>query len=221
MSKKIKTFAIVALILAVIIAVSAYVAGSGTAKTSSSPRTLTSSTGSKAAGVSTGVITPTQQNDFSTLLSTVKGIAIDTSVFENPAYKALRDYPIALGIDTVGRPNPFAPIGYDIADAPVAKQVQFETLQPSKIKSTSAEFAAQAILSDTTQTNVVFEYGLNDTFGNATPPIPVTKNGAVLYTAKGLTPGTTYSVRAVLAQGSNITTGNTMVFTTTGTAPKP
>ena len=132
MSKKVKVFAIVILIITALIALSAYF---GNSTGSTTPKTVSPiNSSSKVAGVPTAVITPTQGNDFSAILSTVNGINIDTSIFSNPAYKTLRDYPVALGSDIVGRPNPFAPIGYDVATAPLTPtQIQFETLQPSKI----------------------------------------------------------------------------------------
>lgn len=206
MSKKIKTFAIVVLIIA------ALIGGVSLMGNKSPDSTSGLSSSNKAAGVPLST-TSTSSNEFSSSLSTIKGISIDTSIFTNPAYLALRDYPVALGTEVVGRSNPFAPIGSD-ATAPVASGVQFETLQPAKITRTTAQFGAQAVLAATAQTSVVFEYGTSDLFGSATPPIPVTKSGTVLYSATGLIPDTTYYVRAVLAQGSITTSGNTMTFTT-------
>ncbi len=207
MSKKIKAFVIVILIIIGIVLAVSY-AGNKTP----TPAVEGALSSSKAAGVPLST-TEATVNDFTSSLSTIKGISIDTSIFSNPAYQALRDYPVALGTDVVGRPNPFAPIGSDVG-APVSTQVQFETLQPGKITATTAQLGAQAIVSDIAQTSVVFEYGTSDLFGSATPPVPLTKNGTVLYTATVLAPATTYYVRAVLAQGSITTVGNTMSFTT-------
>ena len=64
-------------------------------------------------------------------ISSIKNITIDTSVFQNRAYIALRDYPVTLGSETVGRVNPFAPIGVDSA-SPVAQDTLVQTLQAGK-----------------------------------------------------------------------------------------
>ncbi len=215
MSKKVKIFAIVALVLAAIIGASAYFSGSST-PVSDSP--LTSST-QKAAGVP--LTEPAgAPSEFSVLLSTIKGISIDTSIFNTNAYRALRDYPITLGADIKGRPNPFAPVGYDsgtISGSTPVIQASFETIQPGKITSTTAEFGAQGLLSNPEQASVIFEYGLNDLLGSATAPIQMSKNGTVLFRVTGLVPATTYYVRAVLVQGSTTTAGNIMTFTTSPT----
>lgn len=215
MSKKIKVFAIVVLIIACIIGVASYMSKSrSSSSTSTSP--LSSSAESKAAGVPLPTTTAAT-SEFAGVLSSIKSIVLDTSIFDNPAYRALRDYPITLGSDYRGRPNPFAPVGVDvgaISGVVASTEVQFETLQPAKVTATTAEFGAQGILSTTDSANVVFEYGTNDLLGSATSPIPLGKNGTALLRITGLTKSTTYYVRAVLTQGSIQKTGNIMTFTT-------
>ena len=44
------------------------------------------------------------------LLSQIRSLKIDTSVFKDPAYLSLRDYSVAIPQENVGRPNPFAPL---------------------------------------------------------------------------------------------------------------
>ncbi len=153
-------------------------------------------------------------DEFSNLLSSIKRITIDTSLFDNPAYKMLRDFPVSLGSEIVGRTNPFAPIGSDAGSTSTA-DVFVDTLQSGKVTSTTAEFGAQITVADTVPTSVVFEYGVNDTFGSATSPVVVTKNGTTLVTVTKLIPQTTYYVRAIAVRGSLTTTGNTTSFTTT------
>lgn len=214
MNKKIKVFAIVVLIIAVIIGIAAFVGRSSTPpSTSDSPL---SSSASKAGGVSFDT-TSAPPSEFTGVLSTIKSIVLDTSIFDDPAYLALRDYPITLGSDYRGRPNPFAPVGNDvgtISGVVTSTEVQFETLQPGKITTTTAELGAQGILSTTDQALVVFEYGINDLLGSATSPVTLSKSGTALLRITGLTPATTYFVRAVLTQGSTTKTGNIMTFTT-------
>lgn len=214
MSKKVKIFVVIVLIAAVGIGASIFF-GKTTETVPISPDSALSSSASKAAGIDF-VSGPEQMNEFASILSTIKSITIDTSIFENAAYKTLRDYPITLGTDIKGRPNPFAPVGYDvgtISGSITAQKVQFETLQP-KVTSTTAEFGAQALLSSTTGATVVFEYGTNDLLGSGTAPIPLSQNGTALLRVNGLLPATTYFVRAVLIQGAETTAGDTMTFTT-------
>lgn len=44
------------------------------------------------------------------LLNQMKSLQIDTTLFRDPAYKALVDYTVAIEPEPVGRPNPFAPV---------------------------------------------------------------------------------------------------------------
>lgn len=216
MSKKIKIFAIVALVIALIIVIASFVSKKSTVTPPVSGSPLSSSAAAKVAGVPLQT-TSAPVSEFSSVLSSIKSIILDTAIFDNPAYKALRDYPITLGSDYRGRPNPFAPVGYDvgaIGGVAAAPEVQFETLQPGKVTAKTAEFGAQGILSTTDQANVVFEYGTNDMLGSATAPVALSKSGTALLRVVGLTPATTYYVRAVLTQGSTTKTGNIMTFTT-------
>ena len=58
--------------------------------------------------------------DFLTILLNVKNVKLDDSIFSDPAFNSLRDSSIVLVPDnTEGRPNPFAPIGFEKIAAPV------------------------------------------------------------------------------------------------------
>ncbi len=217
MSKKVKIFAIVVGVIAVLILAFTYLGGNSM------------STNSITAGVSSNVtsapVVPTgvgaTNNDSSTstftaLLSSINGITLDTSIFSNPGYKALRDYPLSLGTAVIGRQNPFAPLGSDSSggSGSTAATIQVQTLAPGKILSTSAELGALVTTTNTSPTTVVFQYGINDTLGSSSGVIKVTKNGTALFTATGLLPATTYYVEAVAVQGSSTATGTIMSFTT-------
>jgi hypothetical protein len=220
MSKKIKKLAIAAVVLSIII----WVVSSMSTGSNSSPTTneglLTTSAGAGGGAALPGDITfsSTPGNEFSALLSSVKSITIDDSIFSNPAYKALRDHPITLGTDIIGRSNPFAPVGSDSAQGSVNPIVQ--TLQPGKVTSTTVEFSAQISFATTAPVSAIFQYGTSDQFGSVTSPKILTKSSTVLATITGLLPSTTYYVQAVAVVGSTTTNGNTMSFTTT-TSPKP
>lgn len=212
MSKKVKIFAIVVVAIAVVIFIASSLSGKKTPIKTNNTSPLSSTTG--VIPLPGAVSSQSSADEFSTLLSSIKNITIDTSLFDNVAYKMLRDFPVSLGSDIVGRVNPFAPIGTDIGGIATAS-VSVETLQSGKVTSTTAEFGAQVTLPDTAPTSVIFEYGTNDTFGNATAPVTVTKNGTTLVTATNLLPQTTYYVRALAIRGSLTTTGNTTSFVTT------
>jgi hypothetical protein len=49
--------------------------------------------------------------DLITLLTTLKSIKLDASIFSDPAFQSLQDFSQALVPEPVGRTNPFAPLG--------------------------------------------------------------------------------------------------------------
>lgn len=218
LSKGTKRFAIIIIVLAIIVGVFAF-SGSKTPKSASTDTGsgLVTSSGTPVVPGG-GVSDPTQTvDDFGTLLSTVQSINIDTTIFSDRAYLALRDNSVSLGSDIVGRNNPFAPIGVDAA-AQTTGTLSIATLQPVKITSTSAEFDAQLTTGDTQPVTVIFEYGVSDTFGSSTSPLTTNHSGLTSVSVTGLSPNTTYYVRALASKGgSSPITANTMSFTTTST----
>jgi hypothetical protein len=71
--------------------------------------------------------------DFLTLLLSVRSIRLDTGIFADPAFQSLYDSTIVLLPDTTkGRPNPFAPIGIDIAP-PAPAEIPPTTTAPTTI----------------------------------------------------------------------------------------
>ncbi len=212
MSKKAKIFIGVVVVAGLAFAANSFL-GSDTPPASTQNNPLSSTTGMiPLPGAPT--VNTTSADEFSKVLSTIKSITIDTSLFQNRAYMMLRDFPVSLGTDIAGRVNPFAPIGSD-ASTPVVETAVIQTLQAGKINKTGAELGAQITVTQGIQTTVVFEYGTTDTFGSATNPITVSKSGTVLSTITGLTPGTTYYTRAVAIIGASTTTANTTSFVTT------
>lgn len=187
------------------------------------------------AGAITGTangIDPATVAQFSTLLSSISTITIDTSVFANPAYKALRDYPIVLGNDVIGRNNPFAPVGTDVATtsgtitAPSGASAatgdfDVQTSPVTAVTSTSAKFAAAIVMAVPMDISVVFQYGTTEEFGSLTPPLTISATGAATGTIKGLLPNTKYFVKAsgVHNNGEPIF-GETVSFTTLKSSAK-
>lgn len=210
MSKKVKIILGVVGAIILIIVLSSLLKSKKTPTSTPPSNLLTSTTGVVPLP---GVTSTTSADEFSKVLSSIKNITIDTSVFQNKAYVALRDFPVTLGTDTVGRVNPFAPIGVD-SSSPVTQDTVVQTLQTGKITKATAEIGAQVTISSPAPVTVVFEYGTTDTFGSVTEPIAVTKNGTVLSTLTGLSASTLYYVRAVAITGATTTTANTTSFVT-------
>ena len=210
MSKRIKKLALVVLGVAVLVWVFSLMGGSD-------PKATTGTSPLSSSGVSQPVDAQTPREsatgEFATMLASINGISIDETVFENPAYKALRDHPISIGTDVVCRSNPFAPVGADNVDLSSAPTVQ--TLQPGKVTSTTAEFSAQVSFATTAPVSVVFQYGPTDQFEAATTPQTFKKSGTAVATVSGLLPNTKYFVQAVAVVGSTTSNGNIMTFTTT------
>ncbi len=210
MSKRVKTFALI--VLAIAVAVLVFSMMGGDAPATPSDKSPLSSSG----GVSQPLDMQTAESatgEFATMLASIKSISIDDSIFSNPAYKTLRDHPINIGTDTIGRPNPFAPVGTDNVDLSNAPTVQ--TLQPGKVTSTTAELSAQVSFATTAPVSIVFQYGTTDEYGSVTPTLTFTKSGTAVSVLSGLTPNTKYYVQAVAVVGSTTSVGNVMTFTTT------
>jgi len=55
------------------------------------------------------------------LLDQVQSLKIDASLFQDPAYKTLQDYSVAIPTENVGRPNPFAPYAGEAVTAAAAQ----------------------------------------------------------------------------------------------------
>ncbi|MDB5255137.1 MAG: hypothetical protein JWL92_513 [Candidatus Nomurabacteria bacterium] len=207
MSKKVKIFAIVVGIIAVAILAFSYLGNNAPVANT----TGLSTTAGTAVTSANGTV---PSGNFLQVLSTIDSITLDTSIFSNAGYKALRDFPLSLGTAVIGRQNPFAPIGSDSTGTTTVAPIQVQTLTPAKITSTSAEFGALVTTGSTAASTVVFQYGLNDTLGSATTPVKVTTSGTALFSVTGLTPATTYYVQAVAVQGSSTATGTIMNFIT-------
>ncbi len=171
-----------------------------------------------------------QSNDeFLSMLLNVRNITIDTSLFKNEAFLYLKDHPIVLGTDTIGRPNPFAPVGTDplyqnvSVNQPTSQQfgstalpaTGIETLQPGKVRATSAELGASVNFPAGTGPAVVtFEYGTSEASFVPTESLIINAAGTVTLPVSGLLRNTKYFVRASLGYGTQTLRGSIMSFTT-------
>lgn len=171
-----------------------------------------------------------RNDEFLNTLSSVRGITIDTSIFQDPAFLFLKDHPVILGSDTIGRPNPFAPLGSDQplenSSLPSPQGGTFgktvapgttgiETLTPSKVTATSAEFSASVGFPEGTGPAVViFEYGTTQATTTPTESLIIDNPGSISLRVNGLAPGTTYYLRAVLLYGTQTLRGALVSFAT-------
>lgn len=210
MNKKLKKIAIIILVIAIIMFGASFLIKKAPIKAKEGALSSSNNT-SPTTNISPKKAT-SSSDEFGALLSSIKQISIDTSLFDNKAYKMLRDFPVLLGSDIVGRTNPFAPVGSEGGGAVIGTTVQ--TIQSGKITSSTAELGAQILLSDTIPSSLIFEYGTTDAFGLMTSPVAITKSTTSLVNVSKLIPETTYFVRAVLVHGSSNIVGNTTTFIT-------
>lgn len=239
MSKKVKIFALVVIVLALVIGAFSFFGNSSSSTAQLPAQSRAPGTPAATSGLSTTAVPPggipgplaaipggsmplpnsaqtsAAANEFSGLLSSVNSISLDVSIFQSLAYKTLRDYPVMLGTDIIGRINPFAPVGTDqVSASTMSSIVLVQTLSPGKVTATSAELGVSVTLPDSLSSTIVFQYGISDTFGSTTSLVTLSKSGTTLATIAGLMPGTRYFVQAVVVRGSTTTVGNIMTFTT-------
>lgn len=161
----------------------------------------------------TSVATPASGSvgqDFLSLLLSVQSIKLDDSIFKSKAFESLQDFNRPIPPDTnPGRPNPFAPLGSDGGTAAVV----VSTSNVSSI--TTGTATLNGTLSSTDgQTTRWFEYGSTAALGTMTPPMIQSAPGAFAETVTGLTPNTTYYVKASAMVGGVTVSGNIVTWKT-------
>lgn len=95
-----------------------------------------------AGGTASTKVDKTARGDFLTLLLSVKSIKLESAIFENTAFDALKDSSIELVHEgNEGRINPFAKIGFDEPVSPPAPAPETEpqATPPTGSDATSAE----------------------------------------------------------------------------------
>lgn len=99
----------------------------------------TDTTGTTATGAS---VVP---DNFLTLLLSVNNIKLNDAIFSDPAFIGLRDSSITLIPDTtIGRPNPFAPIGSDVVPPPASSTTTTTISTPPITPTTSTTTTTSA-----------------------------------------------------------------------------
>ncbi len=153
-------------------------------------------------------------NHFLDLLLNLKNIKLDTSLFDATTFKALQDFSSPITPDpNPGRPNPFAPVGQD---AVIVSSFTVVTNPVQTMTSTTATLSA-TLSAGTIAIERYFEWGtINSTpLTNVTPKVSQnTATGEFTYGLTGLTPNTTYYMRAVSKVGSTVIYGSVVSFKT-------
>jgi len=156
--------------------------------------------------------------EFLSTLLNIRSIKLDESIFENKTFLSLQDFSRKLEADTnPGRSNPFAPLGADTS----AVSTQVSTSNPSSVTTTTTTLNATITLGGPEVTRW-FEYGTTNSLGTQTTPKTQANPGAFAETITGLTPNTTYYVKAVASIGGTAVAGNLVTWKTaqsTGTTP--
>jgi hypothetical protein len=149
---------------------------------------------------------------FLTTLSALKRIKIDTSIFSNNLFNGLRNNSVKMETGMVGRTNPFAPINTNLStsNTPIPK---ITTDLPTQITSTTATLNG-TINTPSGTTGSFFEYGLTNALGTTTSIVKESLVGTFIKNVSGLSPKTTYFVKACTNINSIRICGEVVSFTT-------
>ncbi|MBP7832078.1 MAG: fibronectin type III domain-containing protein [Candidatus Pacebacteria bacterium] len=168
-------------------------------------------------------------------VTNIDNIKLNTDIFEKPEFLALKDISQELPQPTdVGRPNPFAPIGVDVGviagdeavtgDAisgsnvlnglpgdPIAPISQVKTKEVQNIGQRSATVGAETVIAGSNAR--WFEWGTNQNTINKTTK-QTGSEASFSATLTGLSPNTTYYVKAAVEQNGGTAFGETISFKT-------
>lgn len=169
--------------------------------------TPTDTSSSTDTGASTGA---DLSGDFLATLLSVQSINLDDRIFTNPAFTSLQDFSRPLLPDTnPGRPNPFAPLGSDAQGV----STQISTSNPSLITANTSILNGTLTVEDSSAMRW-FAYGTTLALGSTTVQKAQTTPGAFAETIIGLTPNTTYYVKAMASIGGQTVAGNLITWVT-------
>lgn len=158
------------------------------------------------------------------LIQSISTVTLNGGIFTRSDFKYLRDLSLPSNIQasqyTGGRVNPFLP--YDpISNGKLTQtqtsspspSVSVKTSQVQNIKATDATLGAT--ISPASARQIYFEYGKSTaSFDKKTSMIVTKEDGTATLQLTGLTPGTTYFVRAVINEVTNPIQGDIISFKT-------
>ena len=148
--------------------------------------------------------------DFLSLLLNIQSIKLDDSVLSSKAFTVLQDFNRPIPPDAnPGRTNPFAPIGVDSG----AISTQVSTSSPSSITGTTSTLNGTLSIGGPA-VDRWFEYGTTSALGTMTGPKTQQNPGAFTETISGLSPNTTYFVKASASVNGVTIAGNMVTWKT-------
>jgi hypothetical protein len=174
---------------------------------------LVSTTGSGVASAS-----PTSSDKISSdiaflsTLSSLETIKIDTTLFTNKAFLALRDNAIKIEPIEPGRKNPFSPISADSTTG-VTTTSNVVTGEPTEITDKTVILNGTINITDGV-TSTYFEYGKTVDLGSVVITSEPSLVGAFIKNVLGLTPKTNYFFRACAKINNIATCGEVVSFNT-------
>lgn len=202
------------------------------------PLLSSTTTGSAVPINSTPSSTDQQIADILGLLSNLQGVKLNTNFFTSPEFLSLVDLSQPIPAATnIGRPNPFAPIGVDLGTVPqdgtfggtgttggstggtttggtTTTESNAVTTNPAtQVGRTTAMVSGAVTGTNTTGTKSFFYGTTPDAILRA--PASATTGQNFSATLTGLSPNTTYYVKAVIEVGGISISGATLTFKTT------
>jgi hypothetical protein len=149
---------------------------------------------------------------FLTKLASLKKINIDTALFKNLAFNALKNNSVKIEKVPAGRVNPFAPTVDDSIDtSQILSNVV--TNQPTQVTDKTA--ILNGTLNTTNNvTDLYFEYGNKIELGTTSEKIKQSLVGTFVKNISGLIPKTTYFFKACAKINNIASCGEVISFTT-------
>jgi hypothetical protein len=154
----------------------------------------------------------TQDTAFLKTLTSLNKITIDTLLFDNPSFKALKNNAVKIEKVEAGRINPFAPI----LVTPITGDMRLSditTNQPTEITDKTAVLNG-TINTKTGVTDIYFEYGSTEALGTKGAIVKQSLVGTFVENISKLSPKTTYFFKACAKINNVASCGDVVSFTT-------
>lgn len=149
---------------------------------------------------------------FLTTLVSLKKITIDTTIFNNSSFAALKNNTVKIESVVPGRINPFSPIENSGSGGSYSSP-RVATNQPTQITDISVSLNGTINISNGV-TDTYFEYGTTDGLGITTSSVKPSLVGNFIKNVSGLNPKTTYFSKACAKINGATLCGEVVSFTT-------